>query len=74
MRKRYSMVTTRLEYEYQKQDYLENISCKNDEMRAKRDRGHRINPVKSPVHRSHVYTDLSEKTGNQSFDSFAVAR
>ena len=31
-------------------------------------------PVRPPGYRSHVYTDLSEKTGNQLFDSFAVAR
>ena len=32
----------------------------------------RINPVQPPGYRSHMYTDLLEKTGNQLFDSFTV--
>jgi len=74
MQKGYSMVMTRSEYGCQKQDDLENILCKKEEMRGKQVRELRINPVRPPGYRSQVYTDLLEKTGNQSFDSFAVAR
>ena len=68
------MVMTRLVLECQKQDDSENILCKKEEMKGKQVREFRINPVWPPGNRSHVYTDLSEKTGNQLFDSFAVAR
>jgi hypothetical protein len=61
--------------ECQKQDDSENILCKKEEMKGKQVQELRINPVRPPGNnRLHVYTDLSEKTGNQLFDSFAVAR